>query len=172
MTEPHEGWKKNANVTYEQLFKPWWAYPHPGLFALLMRLDKELGREKTLQLIKETTEQLAKGDANTRRVQSEDPETVIQTLVKWTNMDSDAVKHLLEFEIYPSSRREYHIDVTKCLYAKTAHEMGVPKELAYQWICYNDYVIAGILHPKIRLNRPKCLMLGDEKCEFHYTFED
>jgi hypothetical protein len=50
--------------------------------------------------------------------------------------------------------------------------MGVPKELAYQWICYTDYVVAGILHQKIRLNRPKCLMLGDDRCEFHYTFDE
>jgi hypothetical protein len=168
----HEKWKENANLTYEQLFNPWWAYPHPGLFALIMKLDKELGREKTLQLIKETTTKLAKGDSKTKRIQSDDPETIIQELVKWTNMTSEMVQHLLEFEIFPSSPREYHLNVTKCLYAKSALEMGVPKELAYQWICYNDYVIAGILHPNIKLDRPKCLMLGDDRCEFHYTFEE
>jgi hypothetical protein len=172
MSEPYSKWKEKANITYDQFFRPWWVIPHPGLFALIMKLDKELGREKTLQIIKETTDKLARGDAKTRRVQSEDPEVVMQELIKWTNMNSESNRHLLEFEIFSSSPREYNLDVTKCLYAKSALEMGVPKELAYQWICYNDYVIAGVLHPKIKLNRPKCLMLGDDKCEFHYTFEE
>ncbi len=65
MTEPHPGWKENSNVSYEQLFKPWWPTTHPGLFALIMKLDRELGREKTLQIIRETVEQLAEGDAKT-----------------------------------------------------------------------------------------------------------
>ena len=167
----YEKWKEQANITYEQLFHPWWAQPHAGLFALIMKLDKELGREKTLRLIKETTTELAKGDAKTKRVESDDPETVIQTLVEWTNMGSEKVQHLLEYEIYPSKQDEYHLDVTKCLYVKAALDMGVPAELAYQWICYNDYVIANILHPNIKLNRPRCLMLGHDRCEFHYTYE-
>ena len=123
-----------------------------------------------MQIIKETTEQLIKDDPkkHTQRVNSEDPETMISELVKWTNMSSESVQHIPGFEILPSSPREYKLKVTKCLYARTVRDMDAA-DLGYQWICSNDYVIAETLHPKIMLTRTKTLMQGDDCCEFHYT---
>ena len=60
---------------------------------------------------------------------------------------------------------------TECLYAQTMKEMNA-QDLGYILFCHPDFVIAEAINPRLKLERTKTLMQGDEYCDHAYSWNE
>ena len=63
-------------------------------------------------------------------------------------------------------------DVTRCRYAESYREMGLPEELAVRVSCLRDAAFAAGYSPCLTLDRPATIASGAEKCPFTFTWND
>lgn len=63
-------------------------------------------------------------------------------------------------------------DVTRCRYAESYREMGLPDELARMVSCQRDGAFAAGYSPGLRFSRPETIASGAAKCSFTFTWND
>ena len=62
--------------------------------------------------------------------------------------------------------------VTRCRYAESYREMGLPEELATRVSCLRDGAFAAGYSPKLHLYRPETIASGASCCPFTFTWKD
>ncbi len=62
--------------------------------------------------------------------------------------------------------------VTRCRYAETYREMGLPEELATRISCLRDGAFVAGYSDKLRLDRPGTIASGAVSCPFTFTWND
>jgi hypothetical protein len=151
---------EKADITWEDLFR--FAY-RKDLIPMLKGLSARLGKERTVELLKEIMSEAA---GKPRAQQMKD----LTFLAAGMKGMSPLYQHALVGEVLAESPQLFEYKVTSCLWAKSFREEGAG-ELGYAMICYPDYAVATSFSPKIRLQREKTLMQGHECCHFRYTME-
>src|SRR4030042_1902445 len=74
--------------------------------------------------------------------------------------------HIMEItEETPTNYRERD---TSCIFAKVCRDMD-SADLGYVMFCATDFPLAKVFNPRMRVERTKTLMQGDDCCDFHYT---
>lgn len=71
-------------------------------------------------------------------------------------------------------RREENVfsfDVTRCRYAESYREMGLPEELATRISCLRDGAFVAGYSDKLRLDRPETIASGAPRCPFTFTWD-
>lgn len=63
-------------------------------------------------------------------------------------------------------------DVTRCRYAESYREMGLPEELAVRVSCLRDAAFAAGYSPCLTLDRPATIASGAKLCPFTFTWND
>jgi hypothetical protein len=63
-------------------------------------------------------------------------------------------------------------DVTRCRYAESYREMGLPEELAQRVSCLRDAAFAAGYSPCLTLDRPTTIASGATTCPFTFTWND
>lgn len=63
-------------------------------------------------------------------------------------------------------------DVTRCCYAESYREMGLPEELVTRVSCLRDGAFAAGYSPKLHLARPETIAAGAGRCPFTFTWND
>jgi hypothetical protein len=58
-----------------------------------------------------------------------------------------------------------------CIFAKVCRDLDVAA-LGYVMFCATDFPLASVFNPRLRLERTKTLMQGDDCCDFHYVWEE
>ena len=128
-------------------------------------LEKELGREKMIELVKKhSTERLlgvAKRDL--QRLGSSDFKTYISIFREPGMLNS------LTMEIVEDTDTVFEIKVTDCLSA-TTFLRAKAGHIGYARICWGDYAWAEGFNPKIKLIRDKTLMQGHDCCNHRYIW--
>jgi hypothetical protein len=62
-------------------------------------------------------------------------------------------------------------DVTRCRYAESYREMGLPEVLATRVSCLRDRAFAAGYSPKLRFERPCTIASGASCCPFTFTWD-
>lgn len=62
--------------------------------------------------------------------------------------------------------------VTRCRYAESYREMGLPEELAVRVSCLRDGAFVAGYSPCLRLSRPETIAGGAACCPFTFTWEN
>ena len=62
--------------------------------------------------------------------------------------------------------------MTRCRYAETYREMGLPEELATRISCLRDGAFVAGYSDKLRLDRPGTIASGAASCPFTFTWND
>lgn len=62
-------------------------------------------------------------------------------------------------------------DVTRCRYAESYREMGLPEELAVRVSCLRDAAFAAGYSPALRLERPETIASGAPRCPFTFIWD-
>jgi len=135
-------------------------------FILFARfLQKEIGQEKVLELIKKQTDerllQQAKNDL--KRLGKSDFKSYISIFRDPRMLAS------LNMEIIQDTDTVFEIKVTDCLAAESflPHNAG---DIGYAAVCWGDYIWASGFNPKIKLIRDKTLMEGHGYCNHKYIW--
>lgn len=127
---------------------------------LVRAMEKELGREKAHQLVREAL------DRRNRQIsEARARETPMTIPMLETEFASFGIGVDFEFDVLKRSDEEFHVDVHKCAYTKMMEELEA-RDLGPLLICNCDYALAEGLG--LELKREKTCMKGDGICDFRF----
>ncbi len=128
-------------------------------------LQKEIGAERVIELIKKQTEQRLREQAkrDLKRLGNSDFKSYISIF-----RDPGMVASLT-MEIIEDTDTVFEIRVTDCLSAESflPYKAG---DIGYAAVCWGDYNWASDFNPKIKLIRDKTLMEGHDCCNHKYIW--
>ena len=157
-SEPTE-WNQKVDMTWKEYFNPRWMVPHIGIVKLARRLEKELGKEKAHQIVKEVAYDLAYEDTKKR------------TEGVKVNSLEDVPKAMNLFHDTMTRTGSGHSSEGYCLWAKTFNDLDAP-DIGYLWICNAELAIQSALNPNIKLTQGETLMTGKSFCDNKVSWEE
>jgi hypothetical protein len=141
------------------------AIRHRSFIRFARFLQKEIGEERVIELIKKETEQRLNAQAkrDLERLGNSDFKSYI-SIFRDPGMLSS-----LTMEIIEDTDKVFEIRVTDCLAAESylPHKAG---DIGYAAVCWGDYNWATDFNPKIKLIRDKTLMQGHDCCNHKYIW--
>lgn len=167
MGEPHK-FKEKMEVTYEQYFQT----RFKGMVEMAKEMERELGREKMLEIVgrasdRSAIESFKKQLKGRNPIESFDDFALLSEALAVSLLYSQATTMSMERK----TENSIAFNVTECLWAKTFKDMN-EEELGYFICCRPDFAMAEACHQKLRLQRTKTLMQGDDCCNHIWSWED
>ncbi len=156
-------------ITYYDLLKN----IYEGRISLIRELERVFGKENVHKAVEEFYAKRSTESCTARMEKLENkPETIeeLRDFLKSTK-ENDFSKQT-QSDVWPEQKEdkiEFH--TTECLWADIFRELDA-SDLGEIMLCKTDFVTAPCFHPKLRLNRTRTLMAGDEYCGFLYTLEN
>ena len=146
-------------------YKQYYALRYKGYIELARDLEREFGKEKTIELLKKfTTESwLQNGKAQAK----EKSDLSLKAYTRQFNPEN--YKNLLTMEIVEDTEKAYELKVTECIWATTFLNAKAG-DIGYAAVCWGDYAWAQGFNPKIKLVRDKTLMQGHDCCNHRYIW--
>jgi len=132
---------------------------------IIRAVSEELGREKTLELLRRVISELARqGGADLAGQLGEATLSAFSgSLDRWREGGA------LEIEMLENSEEQLSFNVTRCRYAEMYRALGLA-ELGSSLSCQRDFSLVEGFNPGIHLSRTQTLMDGAPFCDFR--FED
>jgi len=161
--EEHKFDKKlpGPDMTYRRFA----AIRHRSFIRFARFLQKEMGEERVIELIKKETEQRLNAQAkrDLERLGKSDFKSYISIFRDPGMLAS------LTMEIIEDTDKVFEIRVTDCLAAESflPYKAG---DIGYAAVCWGDYNWATDFNPKIKLVRDKTLMQGHDYCNHKYIW--
>ena len=161
--EEHKFDKKlpGPDMTYRRFA----AIRHRSFIRFARFLQKEMGEERVIELIKKETEQRLNAQAkrDLERLGKSDFKSYISIFRDPGMLAS------LTMEIIEDTDKVFEIRVTDCMAAESflPHKAG---DIGYAAVCWGDYNWATDFNPKIKLIRDKTLMQGHDCCNHKYIW--
>ena len=154
---------EKADMTYEEIFKMFYQEMIPQMKSLAA----QIGKEKFLEmLMKASSEGAVRGVEAAYRDKPRDLATWMADMRK----PGPLYQHTLTYEILKDTEKEADIRITECLWAKTFRQADAG-DIGYAAICHGDVAAVPAFNPKLKLDRPKILMKGDDECRYHLIME-
>jgi len=149
-------------LTYKQFF----ATRYGEYIRLARALEKEFGKEKTIELLKKfTTESSLEIGKRQAKGKSD------LSLKAYTRQfNPKNFNNLLNMEIVEDTDQAFEIKVSDCIWA-TAFLRAKAGDIGYAAVCWGDYAWARGFNPKIEMVRDKTLMEGHEYCNHRYLWK-
>lgn len=85
--------------------------------------------------------------------------------------DFEGIDRVIDFEVVKKTEKELEVRMNRCWYAKTYRALGAA-DIGEKLVCGMDPEMNRALNPKIKMERPKKLMCGDDCCVFKYRLEE
>jgi hypothetical protein len=133
---------------------------------LIRAVERELGREKTLELVRGVIADLARqgGAALANELGAATLEAFAACLDRWQEGGA------LEIEVLEQSAERLNFNVTRCRYAEMYRALGLA-DLGSSLSCVRDFELAAGFNPDIHLTRTQTIMEGAPFCDFRFRFE-
>lgn len=134
---------------------------------LVQAFEKELGKEKTREVLEETIKELAReaGREFVRHL----PDASLASFAR--KADVFAAGGALEMKVLESTGSRFDFNVTRCRYAEMYKELGLD-ELGYYLSCNRDGSFVEGFSDKISLERTQTIMNGASHCDFRYSLKE
>lgn len=149
----------------EMTYRRYSAIRHQSFIRFARFLQKEIGEERVIELIKKQTEQRLKEQAqrDLKRLGKSDFKSYISIFRDPGMLAS------LTMEIIEDTDTVFEIRVTDCLAAESylPYKAG---DIGYAAVCWGDYNWASDFNPKIKMIRDKTLMQGHDCCNHKYIW--
>jgi hypothetical protein len=124
-------------------------------------MERELGKEQAHALVRKAL------DEENRRISQDRTRNASMTIPKLeAEFTSFGIGVDFEFEVLKRTDDEFHVDVTKCAYARFMDDINA-RDLGPLLICDCDYALADGLG--LELKREKTCMKGDGCCDFRFS---
>jgi hypothetical protein len=130
---------------------------------LIRGFEAELGREKTLAIVRQVIVNLAheSGADLATRLGESTLEAFTKGIQRWTEGGA------LELEILEESPDRLAFNVTRCKYAEMYRSLGLA-DLGASLSCCRDFALIEGFNPDIALERTQTLMEGATHCDFRF----
>ena len=138
---------------------------HRSFVRFARFLQKEMGEDKVIELIKKETEERMKAQAerDLKRLGNSDFKSYISIFRDPGMLAS------LTMEIIEDTDTVFEIRVTDCLSAESFLPLKAG-DIGYAAVCWGDYNWASDFNPKIKMVRDKTLMQGHDYCNHKYMW--
>jgi hypothetical protein len=139
------------------------------LIPILQNLKDELGATDVLGALAAAATKVTAQDgrAFAESVSNND----MATWIAWLDDRRSLFNRVLVYDVVERTERVCEIRVTECLWAKTFREAAAP-DIGYAVCCAGDAAMCEAYNPKLRLERTKTLMLGDDYCDYRWVLEE
>ena len=137
---------------------------------LAKAFEKEFGKEKTIELIKEmaTESGLRRGQRQAKKSK----DTSLKTYTRmFANPKSPMWAGNLKYEVVEDIETAFELKVEDCISASIFRDANAAN-IGYAWVCWADYAWAQGFNPKIKLVRNKTLMQGHDCCNHRYVLTE
>ncbi|MCU0861130.1 MAG: L-2-amino-thiazoline-4-carboxylic acid hydrolase [Methanomassiliicoccales archaeon] len=158
---------RKVELPLEQLFRD----EHEGVVRLAKAFGEELGEARVLAI----AERMSAEDsaARLRKRLEGIPHACLQDFISYHDrvMGDSISSGAQSGENVEVGDGRFVYVMRECMWARTFRELGAA-DLGYALNCSSDFASARCFNPKLRLTRSKTLMMGDDCCEFVYTWDD
>jgi hypothetical protein len=136
------------------------------LTPVMMALMRELGKERTLEIIGPVIQSLARegGVQLAQLLGGNTLEHFAKGLSLWTREDA------LQLEVVEQNPTRYAFNVTRCRYAEMYRKLGI-SDLGVLLSCGRDSALIEGFNPQIEFTRTKTIMEGAPFCDFCYEMK-
>ena len=137
------------------------------LTPLLEALSKEFGRERVLEIVRQTIKEIAKQQGK-QLAESMGGCTLAHfaaSLEAWKKDDA------LTIELLEQTEEVFSFNVTRCRYAELYAELGIP-ELGTTLSCNRDFNLIEGFNPNVSLTRTQTIMESAPFCDFRYVLRE
>ncbi|MBI5051821.1 MAG: L-2-amino-thiazoline-4-carboxylic acid hydrolase [Chloroflexi bacterium] len=132
------------------------------LIPLIESLGKEFGRERVLEIVRQTIITLARGQgAALAQRYGNGMNDFAESLANWKKDNA------LEMDVLEQSDGKLSFNVTRCRYAEMYRTLGIP-ELGAILSCNRDESLIEGFNADIKLTRTQTIMQGATCCDFRY----
>jgi hypothetical protein len=155
----------SQKLSFRRLFRIQYG---PAHIPFLKHCVKDLGREKTIEMLKAFSVEngVAAAQDTARRLGKND----FETLKSFFSPSNPVYSKTLTFSVAESTDKVHELHVTECLWASTFLEAQAG-DLGYAEVCFGDYQFAKSFNPEIEMVRTKTLMQGDACCNHRYLWK-
>jgi hypothetical protein len=85
--------------------------------------------------------------------------------------DFEGIDKITDFTVLEKTKNHLKVRMNKCWYAEIYRELHA-SDIGHKTVCLMDPVMNKALNPKIKMSRPKTLMLGHNCCLFEYWLQE
>lgn len=85
--------------------------------------------------------------------------------------DFEGIDQIIDFRVLKQNKKELEVKINRCWYAETYRTLEAA-DIGEKLVCDMDPEMNKALNPKIKMERPKKLMCGDDCCIFKYRLEE
>jgi hypothetical protein len=130
---------------------------------LLEALGREFGRERVLEVARETIIGIARhqGDQLAGAMGGRSLAHFADSMANWTKDGA------LQIQVLERTDERFSFNVTRCRYAEMYRALGVP-ELGALLSCNRDYSLIEGFNPDVTLTRTQTIMQGAPCCDFRF----
>ena len=127
--------------------------------------EKELGHDKTYEIAASVIEgiSLAQGAEYSEIWGGKDKKAMEKQRLTWS------ANGAIERETLVDDDYRYHFNITKCEYVQLYERLGM-KDMGFLLSCLRDEGFYRGFNPDMKMGRTKCLMCGDDCCDFRLDF--
>lgn len=156
----------DAAFPRQQTYRDIYYNRYREVIALARYLEKELGKEKMINLVKRKTTQewLKFGQNSAKELGKNDLNSYVTQFRSIENYKNRLLKEVVE-----DTEKAFELKVTKCIWADT-FLMAKAGDIGFAYVCFGDYAWAEGFNPKIKLVRDKTLMQGHDYCNHRYIW--
>jgi hypothetical protein len=149
------------NPTYRQLN----ASQYREYIELVKELEKEWGRERTIEFLKKIT--TAK---MTMYGKSQAARAAENSFENYVSQFREGYENMLTKEVVKDTDTVFELRVTECIWADTFLRADAG-HIGYAAVCWGDYAWAESFNEKIVMVRDKTLMQGHDCCNHRYLWK-
>jgi hypothetical protein len=133
---------------------------------LLDALGAEFGRERVLEIARETIVRVAQEQGRELAAAMGDGSlSAFGGATKYWELDG-----ALEIETLASDGERLDFNVRRCRYAEMYRALGIP-ELGAALSCNRDFALIQGFNPDVQLTRTQTIMQGASHCDFRYRLQ-
>jgi hypothetical protein len=157
--------KFDAELERKLTYRQFYENRYRKFIALAKALEKEWGRERTVEFLKKkTTEEI------TQYGKKRAEETSDNSFEAYVKQFRSGYENVLTVEIMEDTETAFELKVTECIWADTflCAEAG---HIGYAAVCWGDYAGARSFNEKLSMVRDKTLMQGHDCCNHRYLWK-
>ena len=156
-------------ISYRQYLKDAYACH----ITLIRELEGILGQKRTHEIVEKFYTQ---NTIDSIRNLVENLESPIESIEDFQNLvvklkESSFSQQTQTDEFGESEPGTFQFCTKECLYAEVFRDLNA-SDLGLMMLCNGDVTSAEVFHPKLRLERTKTLMQGDDCCDFKYVWDE
>jgi predicted ArsR family transcriptional regulator len=154
--------KTDSKFSFEQLFD----FAYSRTIDILKGLEKRIGKEQLLKMLKEDSEKSA--EEHGRRMASQFPANDLASFSMIMKKPDHFWEHVLSLDILEDRDTVFEVKVRECLWAKTFKKFK-GENFGYPLICHGDFAMARGFNPRMKLQRTHTLMQGHGFCNHRWS---